>query len=468
MRLPSSSSRPSPSPSLWRDTDFRRLWAGQTASQLGEHTTLVVLPLFAVLTLDAGAGQLGVLRAVGQAPILLLSLLAGAWVDRWRARTVMVLTDAARAVALGAAAVAGVLGLLGLPALFVVAFTVGALSVLFDVAYQASLVRMVRRDQLVRGNSALEGSRSAAQIGGPALGGALVSLLSAPVAAAAGALFFAVSFVSLRRIRRPESVPEHVAPVPERPKHAAPVPERPDHLVPVPERPEHAAPVRGRIREGLRFVAGNAWLRAVCLASAAFQLSFAATMTVYLLFLPRELHLTGATVGLALAATGPGALLGSVLAARLPGRLGHGVVLVSAAVLGNGALLCVPALHGSSTATILALLAVNLAFGTFSQLVNVTVMSVRQAVTPDGMQGRAAATITFLGMGFTPLGSLLGGLLAREWGLRTGLLVAAAGMMLSPVLMAASPLARLGRVLPVPRKEPRNALDSGSRIRGTS
>ncbi|MEU8669662.1 MFS transporter [Streptomyces anulatus] len=432
MRPPPSSPSPSPPPSLWRDTDFRRLWAGQTASQLGEHTTLVVLPLIAVLTLDAGAGPLGALRAVGQAPILLLSLLAGAWVDRWRARTVMVLTDAARAVALGAAAVAGLLGLLGLPALFVVAFTVGALSVLFDVAYQASLVRMVRRDQLVRGNSALEGSRSAAQIGGPALGGALVSLLSAPVAAAAGALSFAVSFVSLRRIRRPESVPERVAPVPER-----------------------AAPVRGRIREGLRFVAGNTWLRAVCLASAAFQLSFAATMTVYLLFLPRELGLTGATVGLALAATGPGALLGSVLAARLPGRLGHGVVLVSAAVLGNGALLCVPALHGSSTATILALLAVNFVFGTFSQLVNVTVMSVRQAVTPDGMQGRAAATITFVGMGFTPLGSLLGGLLAQEWGLRTGLLVTAAGMMLSPVLMAASPLARLGRVLPAPR-EPRH------------
>ncbi|MFI7288782.1 MFS transporter [Streptomyces anulatus] len=444
MRPLSSPSPSSPTPSsgvpdsgravpsgLWRDADFRRLWAGQTASQLGEHTTLVVLPLFAVLTLDAGAGQLGVLRAVGQAPILLLSLLAGAWVDRWRARTVMVLTDAARAVALGAAAAAGLLGLLGLPALFVVAFTVGALSVLFDVAYQASLVRMVRRDQLVQGNSALEGSRSAAQIGGPALGGALVSLLSAPVAAAAGALFFAVSFVSLRRIRRPEAVPGPVAPVP--------------------ERPERASPVLRRIKEGLRFVAGNVWLRAVCLASAAFQLSFAATMTVYLLFLPRELHLAGATVGLALAATGPGALLGSVLAARLPGRFGHGVVLVSAAVLGNGALLCVPALHGSSTATILALLAVNFVFGAFSQLVNVTVMSVRQAVTPDGMQGRAAATITFVGMGFTPLGSLLGGLLAQEWGLRTGLLVTVAGMMLSPVLMAASPLARLGRVLPSPQ-----------------
>ncbi|MEV7307979.1 MFS transporter [Streptomyces microflavus] len=424
--MPSPSS-PSSS-SLWRDADFRRLWAGQTASQLGEHTTLVVLPLFALLTLDAGAGQLGALRAVGQAPILLLSLLAGAWVDRWRARTVMVLTDAARTVALGAAA-AGLLGLLGLPALFVVAFTVGALSVLFDVAYQASLVRLVRRDQLMRGNSALEGSRSAAQIGGPALGGALVSLLSAPVAAASGAFFFAVSFVSLRRIRRAEAVP--------------------GHATPVVERPERAPRVRQLIREGLRFVAGHALLRAVCLASAAFQFSFAALMTVYLLFLPRELHLTGATVGLALAATGPGALLGSVLAARLPGRYGHGVVLVSAAVLGNGALLWVPALHGSSTVTVAALLAVNFVFGTFGQLVNVTVMSVRQAVTPDGMQGRAAATITFVGLGCTPLGSLLGGVLAQEWGLRTSLLVTAAGMMLSPAVMAASPLVRLGRRLPL-------------------
>lgn len=77
--------------------------------------------------------------------------------------------------------------------------------------------------------------------------------------------------------------------------------------------------------------------------------------------------------------------------------------------------------------------------------------AVRQAATPDGMQGRAAATITFVGMGFTPLGSLLGGLLAQEWGLRTDLLVTAAGMMLSPVLMAAPPLARLGRELPAPR-----------------
>ncbi|MET7681053.1 MFS transporter [Streptomyces sp. NPDC005423] len=416
----SDSGRPVPA-SLWRDGDFRRLWVGQTASQLGEQASLLVLPLLAVLTLDAGAGQVGVLRAVGQAPVLLLSLLAGAWVDRWRTRTVMVLADAGRALTLGAAAVAGLLGGLGLPALLVVAFAVGALSVFFDVAYQASLVGLVERDQLVRGNSALEGSRSAAQMAGPALGGAVVSLLSAPVAAASGALFFALSFLSLRRIRRTESVPE---------------------------RSEGAPRVWRRIHEGLRFVAAESALRTVCLASAAFQFSYAATTTVYLLFLPRELHLSGTVVGLALAATGPGALLGSMLAARLPGRFGHGPVLVSAAVLGDGAFLWVPALHGSSAVTVPALLAVGFVFGTGGQLVNVTVMAVRQAVTPDGMQGRATATITFVGMGLTPLGSLLGGALAAEWGARTSLLVTAAGMLLSPALIALSPLARLGRALP--------------------
>jgi MFS family permease len=427
--VPSASSAVSDSgrtvpPSLWRDVDFRRLWVGQTASQLGEHGSLVVLPLIAVLTLNADAGQLGALRAVGQVPILLLSLFVGAWVDRWRTRTVMVLADLGRALALGGAALACLFGGLGLPTLLVAAFAVGVQSVFFDVAYQASLVRLVKRDQLVRGNSVLEGSRSAAQIGGPALGGALVSLLTAPIAAASSALFFALSFLSIRRIRRRESIPE---------------------------RSEGPPRVWRRIHEGLRFVVSDTSLRTVCLASAAFQFSFAAMMTVYLLFLPRELHLSGTAVGLALAATGPGALLGSLLAARLPSRFGYGAVLVSAAALGDGVMFCVPALHGPSAVTIPALLAVNFVFGAFGQLVNVTIMAVRQAVTPDRMQGRAAATITFVGMGLTPLGSLLGGCLAQEWGLRTSLLVTAAGMMLSPVLMSLSPLARLGRALPAPQ-----------------
>lgn len=412
------SHRPGPA-GLWRNADFRRLWIGQTASQFGEQATQIILPLIAVVALHASAGQLGVLRAGGQAP-LLLTLLVGAWVDGWRTRTVMVLADAARAVVLSGIAAAIFMGWLGLPVLLVAAFAVGSMSVFFDVAYQVSVVRLVERRQLVQGNSALEGSRSAAQVSGVGLGGLLATVLPAPVAIASSVPLFALSSLSIHQIRQE----------------------------PAPGRPQRPGRVGRQIHEGLRFVVGNGFVRAVCLAAAPFQFFFAATMTIMLLFLTRELHLAGTAVGLALAATGPGALAGSLLAARLPGRFGYGAVLVSAAVLGEGVMLAVPALHGPAAVTLPVLVAVIFVFGACGQLVDVTVMAIRQAVTPDGMQGRVSATITFAGMGLAPLGSLAGGILGQEWGLRVSLLATAAGMMLSPALMASSPLIRLGRTLP--------------------
>jgi MFS family permease len=406
-------------PGLWRNIDFRRLWIGQTASQFGEQATQIIVPLIAVVVLHVSAGQLGVLRAVGQAPLLLLTLFVGAWVDGWRTRTVMVLADAARAVVLSGIAAAILVGWLGLPVLLAAVFTVGSLSVFFDVAYQASVVRLVERRQLVQSNSALEGSRSAAQVSGVGLGGLLATVLPAPVAIASSVPLFALSSLSIHQIRHE----------------------------PAPVRPERRRHVWRQVQDGLRFVVGNGFLRAICLAAAAGQFFFAATMTIMLLFLTRDLHLAGTAVGLVLAATGPGALVGSLLAARLPSRFGYGVVLVSAAGLGDGIMLAVPALHGPAIAAIPVLVAVIFVFGACGQLVNVTVMAIRQAVTPGGMQGRVSATITFTGMGLAPFGSLAGGLLGQAWGLRVSLLAMIAGMMLSPVLMASSPLIRLGRTL---------------------
>jgi predicted MFS family arabinose efflux permease len=380
----------------------------------------VTLPLVAVLALNSGADQLGMLRAVQQAPVLLISLFVGAWVDRWRSRNVMMLADFGRAVALAAIPIAYSFGVLGIPVLYVVGLVVGILTVFFDVAYQACLVRLVERDQLAQGNSVLEGSRSAAQIGGPALGGTVISLLSAPIAVVAGSSFFLLSFLSIRTMRRRE------------------------------RQAKYGEGLWWQIHEGLQLVVRDSSLRTVCLAPGIFRFFLAALMTVYLLFLPRTLQLPGPVVGLALAAMGVGAVAGSILAARLPRRLGYGRVVVVGAAIGDGVLLGVPGLHGSSAVTITLLVAINFMFGTFGQLVDVTVMAVRQAITPIQLQGRVVATINFAGMGLNPLGSLLGGYLAEQWGLRLTLLLAAAGLLLSPVLLALSPLARLGTVLPTP------------------
>ena len=420
--LISNPGRPSV-PSLWRDHDFIKLWVGQTASQFGAQASQVTMPLIAVLALGVGANHLGALRAVQQVPVLLLALFIGVWVDRWRVRNVMVLADFGRALVLAVIPVAYLLHALNLPILYVVALLVGVFTVFFDVAYQAYFVRVVERDQFAQGNSMLESSKSAAQIGGPALGGGLVSLLSAPIAIAASAFFFTLSFLSISRIRRTESVSKHT--------------ERPTGML-------------RQIREGLRFVISDPSLRAVGISSAIFQFFFAAVMTIYLLFLPRTLHLSGAAVGLALAAMGPGSLIGSLLAAKLPERFGYGVVVVTAAAIGDGVILCVSGLHGSSAGTIALLMAINFLFGVFAQTVDITTMTIRQAITPAEMQGRIAATIHFSAIGLAPIGCLLGGVLASQLPLRTSLFLAAAGMLLSPLCFALSPLARVGKTLPTP------------------
>jgi hypothetical protein len=111
-------------------------------------------------------------------------------------------------------------------------------------------------------------------------------------------------------------------------------------------------------------------------------------------------------------------------------------------------MLGVAALQGPGVITVGLLMAINFTFGIFAQTFNVGIMAVRQAITPDAIQGRVVATIRFIGLGLTPLGSVLGGFLAGQVGLRTSVLLAAVGLCLAPVFLILSPLARLGRELP--------------------
>ena len=402
-------------PTLWASRDFLSLWFGQTASQFAAFAGQVTLPLVAVISLGAGATQLGVLRAVQQVPILLFSLFVGVLVDRWQSRTVMLYADLGRALVLASVPLGWVLGL---PFLYGLAFTVGVFTVCFDVAYMASLPRLVARDQLAQGNSMLETTRSAAQICGPAVGGALVSLLTAPVAVLGSAVLFAFSSLSIRRIRRLPTTPSGPS----------------------------IGMVR-QIRDGLRIVVRDGSLRAIATATCVYQFSFTALTTVYLLFLTRTLDLPGAVVGLVLAAFGPGVLVGSLLSAWLPRRFGYGRLVVFAALSSDLVMLCTSGLRGSGPATATALIAINVLYGVLSQSVDVAVTAIRQAVTPLRVQGRVVATINFLGLGLTPLGALLGGAAAGALGIRPALAIATLGLFLSPICLSLSPLARLSTTL---------------------
>ncbi len=160
--------------SLLENRDFVLLWTGQTVSEVGSAITQLALPLLAVITLDATTFEVGALAACTQLAFLLIALPAGAWVDRWRRRPVLIWADIGRLAVIGSIPIADAFGVLYLPQLFVVAIVAGVLTVFFDVAYQSYLPVLVEPEELVDANGKLGASQAFGQVAGPSFGGALV------------------------------------------------------------------------------------------------------------------------------------------------------------------------------------------------------------------------------------------------------------------------------------------------------
>lgn len=159
-------------PPLLRRAPFRNFWLGQTISVFGDQITLLAVPLVAVLVLDAQPADMGLLTAAGLLPHLLFSLPAGVWLDRvHHRRRLMIVVDLARAGLIATIPIAYLAGALTLGQLYVVAFLVGTLTALFDIAWNTIFVAVTPREDFVTANSLLNGSRSLAYVAGPSIGG---------------------------------------------------------------------------------------------------------------------------------------------------------------------------------------------------------------------------------------------------------------------------------------------------------
>ena len=179
---------------LTRQPLFVRFWIGQSISVFGDQISALAIPLTAILALDASALEVGILASLTWLPHLLFSLPAGVWIDRREHRRVnMIVADVIRAAALATIPVAWWLGALTMWQLLAVAFTVGALTVFFDLSSASFFVALVHRSQYVDANSKIGTTRSLSYIAGPSTAGLLVQALTAPVAIAADALSFVVS-----------------------------------------------------------------------------------------------------------------------------------------------------------------------------------------------------------------------------------------------------------------------------------
>ena len=354
---------------LWRHPDFLRLWAGQTISQFGSQISALALPIAAIVVLDATAFQVALLGTVEFLPFLLFTLPAGVWVDRLRRRPILVIADLVRAAALLSVPVAYALDALTMWQLYVVGFVVGTGTVFFDVAYQSYLPSLVRRNQLVEGNSKLELSVSAAQLGGPAAAGGLVSLLSAPWAVLTDAVSFLGSALFVLRIRTREEVVE-----------------RP----PAAERPG----MRAEVWEGMQFVWQDRRLRALTESTVIFNFCTNGAFAVYLVYAVRSLGLSPAAIGIIFSLGNIGWLAGALVAGRVSTKLGVGRALILSGAVAAPALMLVPLAPQSAPIPFLIAAGVLSSFGLV--IWRIAQVSLRQAITPHHMLGRVNAVSRFM------------------------------------------------------------------------
>ncbi|MBZ0274673.1 MAG: MFS transporter, partial [Anaerolineae bacterium] len=192
---------------LWRHPDFMKLWIGQTISEFGSRISRDGIPLTAVIVLAATPEQMGWLVALASAPVLLLSLMAGVWVDRLPRRPIMIAADVGRLLLLLTIPLAALTGTLTFGLLLAVTVGMSALSLFFNLAYRAILPGLVERPHILEANTKLSTTESLAEIGGPALSGVLIQALSAPLAIFFDAVSFLFSAVSVLLIRKPETHP---------------------------------------------------------------------------------------------------------------------------------------------------------------------------------------------------------------------------------------------------------------------
>ena len=411
---------------LWLNGDFLRLWAGETISLFGTQVTVLALPLVAVITLRASAAQVGLLNACRYAPFVVVTLFAGVVVDRVRRRPTMIVVNLGRGALIALIPLTALLGLLRIEYLYLVAFAVGILTVFFDLAYQAYLPSIVTAEQLTGANGRLVASASAAELGGPGIGGLLVQALTAPYALLADALSFLASTSSLLRI-------EHREPEP----HG-----------------ERRPPIGSSIRDGFRFTFSNPYLRAIAGEAATFNLFEQTILTVFVVYAIRRLHFSPGLLGLVLSLGGGGALLGALIAGRIDRRFGLGRTIVGSMVIACLTPVLIAAPTGRGAATLIALDAIFFVWGCAVAVSNVLVVTLRQTVTPSSMLGRMNASYRFFTYGAIPLGALLGGGLASVIGLRATLFAGACGLVLALFWILLSPVAYLAALPAGPDESP--------------
>jgi MFS family permease len=387
--------------------DFLLLQAGQLGSTLGSVSASVAYPLLVLATTHSPllAGVVGVARVL---PGVLRGVLGGVAADRYDRRRLMVLSDVARAVAVGSLAVALLADRLSYGHILAVALVEGAFSVLFQPAATAALRSVVATDQLPAAVSAQQARSATASLVGPPLGGALFGIGRA-VPFVADAVSYTFSVVSLLLIRTPFQESR--------------------------DRPRGGATPRHALREGWRFLWDQPFLRTTTFLYGLTNFVGPGVLLGIVVLGERQ-GLSGGTIGLMLAAFSAGLLVGSAVSGRLRRVLSRRAILL----LELCAWPLIVAFVGWPNAYVLA--AAMLPAAIAIPVTDSVVVGHRLTITPDHLIGRVESVRSTIALALAPLGSLLAGFLLGAFSPRVALLPFVAVAFVLPVWAALSPALR--------------------------
>ncbi|QOV36593.1 MFS transporter [Streptomyces ferrugineus] len=403
---------------------FRIFQASVLGSNLADGVYLVTLPLLA-LSLSGSALVVSAVGVAMRAPWLLLILPAGVVVDRCAPMAVMNWASKCRFPLVAVLGLLAWAGMLPVWALVAGAFLIAAMGTFVDLAAQSLLPRLVAPELLPRANANLQsGQTLAAQFAGPALGGVLASMHG--VGFTVAAVLYAGGLIGLALLhRRPGVFRGHTLPAaPREPGPAG----------------RGIASMWRDLREGAAYFRRRHDLIGLAAVAATGNIAFAATMTMLPVWVvsPGRLGLPSSAMGVIAAAPAVGGVLAGLVAARLLKRFGGRTVLgFCAPAVG----LCVAAIALPTPPAAFAALAV--CGGLMVQL-NVMSMSHRQSTIPTALFARVNSVYRWIILGVSPVGALLGGLVAQRFGtaavfLSAGALALAAGTVLPALLFHPSP-----------------------------
>lgn len=367
---------------------YWRLFSAASLSSLADGTLKIVMPLLARSLTDDPLAVAGVGFAA-MLPWLLLSLPAGAIVDRSDRRTVLFAANLVRAGILMVAATAAVVGVGSIALIYLVAFGAGVAETFYATASSAIVPHLVDRGRLDRANALQQiADQATNQFAGPALGGVLAGV-GVGLALGAPAVVWMLASAMLLALTGSFRASRGAA--------------------------AHRTSLRAEIVVGLRFLRGSIALRSVCACVAVTNFAGAAAASVFVVYAVgagSALGLEPAKFGLLMGASAVGSILGSLLV-RTAATLLSLRTLLAANTLTQTMQILVPVI----THDVLMIGAAYVAGGLGVALWNVGTVTLRQRIAPLHLLGRVTSTHRLISWGSLALGALAGGLVARGVGL---------------------------------------------------